>query len=311
MKKARIALVCFGEINTAIERLNLKHDEALSYLQSLNYDVLDGGLVIDDAQYASADKAVSVLQQGGDFSSIVVCVAGWVPTHAVIRVVDNFKHKPMLLWGLSGWKSGNKIITTAEQAGTTSLRSTLEALDFNFKFVYNMVGKPFPEKAITSFLDAAGAIHALRNERIVSVGYRDMLLYSTQYEATSVRRVFGVEVESMEMLEMVQLESEVEQKEVDTLVSYMKENWQMLKPAEDSLLETGARYALALGKKVEREGYKALTLNDVDGMKKLLNFPPAIVFILLSKIYGIDTTPENDVLGNLMQLIFQKITGKI
>ncbi|MGI6440160.1 MAG: L-arabinose isomerase family protein [Sphaerochaetaceae bacterium] len=310
MNKARIALVCFGEINTAIERLNLKHDEALSYLQSLNYDVLDGGLVIDDAKYASADKAVSVLQQGGDFSSIVICVAGWVPTHAVIRVVDNFKHKPMLLWGLSGWKSGNKIITTAEQAGTTSLRSTLEALDFNFKFVYNMVGKPFPEKAITSFLDAAGAIHALRNERIVSVGYRDMLLYSTQYEATSVRRVFGVEVESMEMLEMVQLESEVEQKEVDTLVSYMKENWQMLKPAEDSLLETGARYALALGKKVESEGYKALTLNDVDGMKKLLNFPPAIVFILLSKIYGIDTTPENDVLGNLMQLIFQKITGK-
>ena len=166
MKKARIALVCFGEINTAIERLNLKHDEALSYLQSLNYDVLDGGLVIDDAQYASADKAVSVLQQGGDFSSIVVCVAGWVPTHAVIRVVDNFKHKPMLLWGLSGWKSGNKIITTAEQAGTTSLRSTLEALDFNFKFVYNMVGKPFPEKAITSFLDAANKACSGRGRQV-------------------------------------------------------------------------------------------------------------------------------------------------
>ena len=46
-KKARIGYVCFGEVNTPIERLQMKHDEALAALKALDYDFVDGGLVID------------------------------------------------------------------------------------------------------------------------------------------------------------------------------------------------------------------------------------------------------------------------
>ena len=137
-----------------------------------------------------------------------------------------------------------------------------------------------------------------------------MLLYNTQYEAMSVRSTFGIEVESMEMLELVQNLDHVDPKEVEQLVRYMRDTWFLLKPCDVSLLETGARYALAVGKKIQEENYQAITINDVDGMKKLLNFPPAIVFMLITKLYGIDTTPENDVMGNLMQLIMKHLSGK-
>ena len=46
-----IGFVCFGEVNTPIERLNMKHDEALAALQAKVSNVVDGGLVIDDPAY--------------------------------------------------------------------------------------------------------------------------------------------------------------------------------------------------------------------------------------------------------------------
>ena len=191
--KTNIGFVCFGEVNTPIERLRMKHDEALGVLRGLGYEPLDGGLVIDDERYETADAAIEKLR-GFDMSALVVCVAGWVPTHAVIRVTDPWRHVPMLLWGLCGWMENGRLITTAEQAGTTALRPAFEALGYRFKYVYNIVGKDYPTKKISAFLDACGACRALRSARVGTMGYRDMLLYGTQYEGNSMRGQIGVEV---------------------------------------------------------------------------------------------------------------------
>ena len=141
----KVGFVCFGEVNTPIERLQMKHAEGLEVIRSLGYAVTDAGLVIDDPAYETADAAVAALE-GLDMSCLVLCIAGWIPTHAVIRVTDRFRHIPMLLWGLCGWKENGRIITTAEQAGTTALRPALEALGYTFKYVYNIIGNPYPLK---------------------------------------------------------------------------------------------------------------------------------------------------------------------
>ena len=58
----RVGFVCFGEVNTPIERLQMKHDEALGVLTAMGYDLLDAGLVIDDEKYATADAAAEKLR---------------------------------------------------------------------------------------------------------------------------------------------------------------------------------------------------------------------------------------------------------
>ena len=131
----KVAFLGFGEVNTPIERLEMKHDEGLEVIKSLNYDVIDGGLVIDDTEYKTADAAVAKLK-GEDMSAIVICVAGWIPTHAVIRVTDVFRHIPMVLWGLCGWYENGRLITTADQAGTTAIRPAMEAMGYTFKYIY-------------------------------------------------------------------------------------------------------------------------------------------------------------------------------
>lgn len=305
----KVGFVCFGEVNTPIERLYMKHDEALGVLKGMGYEPVDGGLVIDDEKYETADAAVAKLL-GIDMSCLVVCVAGWVPTHAVIRVTDHFRHVPILLWGLCGWKENGRIITTAEQAGTTAIRPTFEALGYSFKYVYNVIGKPYPTQKLSAFLRACSAKRALREQRVGTMGYRDMLLYGTQFEGNSMRSQFGVEVEPYEMLEMVRTADTLDEAKVAECVSFVKENWKFEKPCDDEVIVKGVRYALAVGKKIEARGWEAVTLIDVDGMKKLEGFPPAMVFMLLEHLYNVLTVPENDVMGAVTQLVMKNITGQ-
>ena len=307
--KNLIGYVCFGEVNTPIERLQMKHDEALAALKEKFENVVDGGLVIDDPAYETADAALAKLA-GLDLDCLIVCVAGWVPTHAVVRVTDRFRHLPMLLWGLCGWKENGRIITTAEQAGTTAIRPAFEALGYTFKYVYNVIGKEWPMGKIDAFVSACRAKKNLRMARVGTMGYRDMLLYGTQYEGNSMRGQIGVEVEPYEMLEMVRATETLDAAAVSEGVAYVKANWVFKKECADETVEKGVRYALAIAQKIKERGWEAITLIDVDGMKKLEGFPPAMVFMLLEYYSKVLTIPENDVMGAVTQLIMKYISGQ-
>lgn len=307
--RTRVGFVCFGEVNTPFERLQLKHDEAMKVISDKFDDIKDAGVVIDDPEYNTAKAAVAKLE-GYDMDCLIVCVAGWVPTHAVTYVTDPFRHLPILLWGLCGWYENGHLITTADQAGTTAIRPAFEALGYNFKYVYSIVNKPLPVEKVVAFVSAAHAKKNLRNARVGTMGYRDMLLYGTQYEGNSMRGKIGVEVEPFEMLEMVQNMDKLNAADISEGVKFVKENWVFKKPCDDSVIENGVKYALAVAMKIKERGMEAVTLIDVDGMKKLLGFPPAMVFMLLDHYCQVLTIPENDVMGAVTQLIMKYITGQ-
>ncbi|MDR0719064.1 MAG: hypothetical protein LBF78_05460, partial [Treponema sp.] len=300
--KGKLGFVCFGEVNTPFERLQILHDEALKTLKTLDADILDAGIVIDDPDYKTADGALCLLEHA-PMDCLIACVAGWIPTHAAIRVLDPCRTRPILLWGLCGWYEGGRLITTAPQAGTAALRPALESMGYRFKFVYNVAGNPPPVQKIEAFVSACHAAARLRHARVGTMGYRDMLLYGTQYEGNSMRGQFGVEVEPFEILEMIQNTEKLEKTAIEETLTFVKNNWKFEKPCADDIITRGVKYALAVGEKIKERGYEAVTLIDVDGMKKLLGFPPAMVFMLLEHYHGVQVIPENDIMGAVTQLM--------
>ena len=62
--------------------------------------------------------------------------------------------------------------------------------------------------------------------------------------------------------------------------------------------------------KLEKPKYQAISLIDVDGMKKLEGFPPAMVFMLIADLLGVCTTPEKDMIGYASQLMVRFLTGQ-
>ena len=307
---AKAAFVGFGEVNTPIDIIVRKCAAAADALEKEGVELIRVFPVTDDYEEKDIKKAVDALK-GKEFDYLVVCVAGWIPTHAVVKVTEHFREKPMVLWGLCGWiEEDGRLVTTADQAGTSAIRKTFYDLGYTFKFVYDIIGLPTNSKRVAQFGKAAEAAARLRHARVGMGGYRDMNLYGTQCDGPSLKRVVGAEVETFEMLELQQRYEAVTAEEKQAVIRDCMSKWKFLKDAKQESKEMAAGYYLAAKAICKERGYEAFSLKDVDGMKKLVGFPPAPIFMLLSDEEGLCTVPENDALGNVTQLMVKYLTGQ-
>ena len=306
---AKIGFIGFGEVNTPVDVIIRKCSAAEEALKAEGLDLVSVYPVADDYEEVQINDAVNKLG-AQKFDALVVCVAGWIPTHAVVKVTEHYRHLPMVLWGLCGWYEGNRLVTTADQAGTTGLRAAFEGLGYKFKYVYDIIGKKTRSKEVADYCLAAVAAKNLLHDKVGMAGYRDMNLYGTLYDGISLKKTTGVEIETFEMLEIQQRYDNLTEAEKREVVNNRILKWNFLKPANDDAMMKAAGYYLAVKQIANERGYKAISLKDVDGMKKLCGFPPAPIFMLLSED-GYTTVPENDSLGAVTQLMMSRLTGQL
>jgi len=307
--KVNAAFVGFGEINSPQQLIKDKCSIALEEIKTLGFSIMTTNHVTDDPAGVDVKRAIADLSQS-DFDLLIVCLAGWIPSHAVISVTNFFKDKPMILWGLAGDIENGRVVTAAPQAGTTALRKVFQDLGYKFRYVYNIIGKPSPLGTIKNFAMAALAVKSVENTKVGMMGFRDMKLYNTLYEGLSLKTKIGTEVEFFETLEMLRISENVSETEVQKILDKIKQEWNFEKPADDNFLRKGISYYLAIKSIAGENGFDAISLKDVDGMKKLLSFPPAMIFMLLSDELNLCTIPENDAMGAVTQLVVKHLTGQ-
>ena len=306
---AKIGFVGFGEVNTPVDVIIRKCSAAEAALKEEGLDLVSVFPVADDYEETQVNAAVKKLGEE-KFDALVVCVAGWIPTHAVVKVTEHYRHLPMVLWGLCGWYEGDRLVTTADQAGTTGLRATFEGLGYKFKYVYDVMGRKTKSAQVAEFCRAAITAKEMLTAKVGMAGYRDMNLYGTLYDGMSLKNKTGIEIETFEMLEIQQRYDKITDAEKLEIVNNRILKWNFTKPANKDAMMKAAGYYLAVKAIAEERHYKAISLKDVDGMKKLCGFPPAPIFMLLSED-GYTTVPENDSLGAVTQLMMKNLTGQL
>lgn len=306
----KAGFVGFGEVNTPKDIIDKKCRDAVALVESLGIQVHAVDAVSDDPAGREPARAAAELKKI-DFDFLIVCVAGWIPSWAVIATIEQFKHKPMLLWGLTGYMQGERFVTTADQAGTTALRKPMRDMSFRFKYVVSRLGKPAPADEIASFARACAAAERLRSAKIGMAGYRDMRLYGTLYDGVSLKTRVGPEIEHFELLELVQYMESLAEKDIAAAIDHMLKNWSFMKEPRPETLRQTARLYLAMKRKIEERGYDGISYSDVDGIKKLLKFAPAGAMTLLHDNMTVCSVPENDCLGAVTQLMTRFLTGQV
>jgi len=305
----KAAFVGFGEVNTPRDIVERLCDGARQRLERQNIELTASALVSDAPAGREAARACAALD-GKPFDLLILCLAGWIPSHAVMAVADRYRHKPMLLWGLSGWQEGDHFVTAAAQAGTTALRKPMADMGYRFKYVVDRMGAEPDDTNLLAFARAAQAAARLRGARIGMMGFRDMNLYGTLHDGVSLRSRIGPEVETFEMLEAVQIMERLDPQQVADLVASVRQRWTFETEAADETIAQAVRLYLAVHAKIRERDYAAVSLIDVDGVKKLLHFPPAAAFMLLHEEADVCTIPENDAMGSVTQLMTRFVTGQ-
>jgi L-fucose isomerase-like protein len=311
LPKIKAGLVGFGEVNSPQDLIARKIAGARETLEGLGLELVTTGPVTDDA--AGQDEARAREDLGrGDFDLLIVCLAGWIPSHTVIDVISPFAHKPMVLWGLTGYYENGRLVTTADQAGTTALRDPMQAMGFKFKYVYETPEEPFAgARKVAAFAEVARAAALLRRSRIGMMGYRDMRLYNTLVDGVSLRRVIGAEVDVFELLEVVQRMELVEAQDAKAIVEQLLDAWEFEGEVDPTVFDQPVRMYLAIKDMAKERGFQGVSLIDVDGVKKLLKFSPGLVMSLLMDIDNLAAVPENDGLGAITQLMMRYLTEQV
>jgi len=308
--RIKIGFVGFGEINTPIDLIINRCNRVVSTLRENGLEVVSASPVTDDAHGDGVTQAVHELSNE-DFSLLIVCVAGWIPTWAVISVIEPFKHIPMILLGLSGWDADGRFITTADQAGTTALRAPMQEMGFKFKYIVNFYRQAFPLDEVLDYCKAAAAFKRLKTAKIGMAGYRDMRLYATTYDAISLKMQIGPEIEHFDLLELKQGMDLVDAAEIERISSETLSKWEFINEPRSKTIQDSIRLFCAIYSKIEDRHYSAFSYCDVDGIKKLLGFAPAGALTLLHDHVVMPTIPENDTLGSVTQLILHFLTGQV
>ena len=243
----KIAFVGFGEVNTPYEMIVRKCKAAKESLEACGLELISVYPVTDDYEEKDIKRAVDTLKEE-NFDALVVCIAGWIPTHAVVKVTEHFRHKPMVLWGLCGWvEDDGRLVTTADQAGTTAIRKTFFDLGYDFKYVYDVVGLPSKVERVKNYCIAASAAAKLRHARSGMAGYRDMNLYGTQADGPSLKRVVGPEIETFEMLEIAQRYEKITEEQKDAVIRDCMSKWHFLKKVIEKYVFILVLEEIALG----------------------------------------------------------------
>ena len=303
--------VGFGEVNSPHDLIERKCKLAMQALENRGIHLIATAPVSDDRSGVDEKRALEELSTQ-NFDLLVICLAGWIPSHSVIDVIMPFAHKPMVLWGLTGEYVEGRLVTTADQAGTTGIRAALEALGLHFKYVYDTPDAPYAaSEKVANFCKVARAAALLKHARVGMMGYRDMKLSATLVDFVSLRRTIGPEVEIFESLEMAQLMETVDPDEIARLAKTIPKDWRCDQPLTTEVLEPGIRLYLAIMQKVMERDYEAISLIDVDGVRKLLHFLPAMTLMLLADQGGVASIPENDAPGAVTQLILRYLTGQV
>jgi L-fucose isomerase-like protein len=311
LPKIKAGFVGFGEVNSPRDLIERKITQAHERLEGLGVELVTTEPVHDDPAGQEEGRAREALGRQ-DFDLLIVCLAGWIPSHTVIDVISPFAHKPMVLWGLTGYYENGRLVTTADQAGTTALRDPMEAMGYKFKYIYDTPDDPYGSaRKVLAFAEIARAISLLRGSRVGMMGYRDMRLYATLVDGVSLRRVIGTEVDVFEMLEVVQRMASKDEAEVKAIVDWLLAEWEFEGEIDRAAFDQPVRMYLAIKDLVAERGYQGISLIDVDGVKKLLKFAPGLVMSLLVDLEKVATIPENDAPGLITQLVVRYLTGQV
>ena len=134
------------------------------------------------------------------------------------------------------------------------------------------------------------------------VGFGDMRLHTTAFDVRGLHETFGVEVESIDMLELQQRMDALETGEVDRQITLLTAAWQFTgaPPSTATMRKVVAAY-LVLDRIAAERGYAGLSIKCPTGVTAVMGFTPCMVGCLLARKYHY--VCENDIPGLLGQVI--------
>ncbi|KKR03478.1 MAG: hypothetical protein UT30_C0029G0006 [Candidatus Uhrbacteria bacterium GW2011_GWF2_39_13] len=240
-----------------------------------------------------------------DWDFLIANIVNWIDYRGVIRVLREFKDKPLVLYSFGGFTKGDTLVSPAAGAGSTALRFPLERWGFKFKYLFNAPDSPMDVDGIKKFGRAAHVARKLRYTRLGMIGFNDMGLYTTGYNPTSFRDKIGPEIESIDMLQLQKKMDSIDDVAVKAETAKITRDWEYpLGKPKDEVIEKAIRMYMATVEICKAKDFSAISYKCVEGIALEMNTVHSVPSALVASA-GYPYCDENDI-GNLTAEVMLK-----
>jgi L-fucose isomerase len=307
MEKLKAGYVSFGTQYYQPENLKKISARAESELAAAGIELHRTDPVTGEGR--EPERAIAELK-AGDWDFLIANIVNWIEVRGVTRVLLEFRDRPVLLYSQGGFTEGDTLICPAAGAGVTAIRYPLERWGFKFRHLFNAPDTPIDVGGIIKFGRAAQAARRLRRARVGLIGFNDMGLYTTDFSVVKLRDKIGVEVESLDMLQLLRRMEALDAKEVKQEIERVTRTWEYpLGKPKAEVVERVFRMYLATVQICREKNFSGFSYKCVDGVDAELGLTHAVPSSLVASA-GYPYVDENDV-GNLVaELMLKWVSGR-
>ena len=233
MKQVKIGLICValeGErIDLATEfaekaRESLAERELQLVSQPDAY-TLTAGQVIDQCRRAVREGA----------HAVVFLIGTWLLADHIIDAAKECT-VPIGIWGVPEPVSFSSV-------GVNVIHGAMDEMGIRHRLFYGMPGEDQVEDRIVKFARAAAAFAACRKARFGLIGGRTISAYPTAADPNQVKAMFGMEIEHIDQLVLLEKARAVKKEETDRLAERVKAAYGEVKVSPETLRKSVSIYA--------------------------------------------------------------------
>ena len=305
----RAGAIGVGHPGYVEELAQQRHREAVAQVSRTVPDLVDVGLHCDESLGSAAVDRLVKEHADKPFDALFLTQVSWAPPAIVLQLVRALPQLPMILYSPGGKIEKEVIHSIAPAAGAGSTLPVLRSHGIKFKYVWSEPDRPIEEATFLPFLRAAAAVRRLRGAKLGMVGFGDMRLQTSAFNVQELHRTFGVEVESVDMLELQKAMNALGEQSVLEQAEKLTAGWKYhddRTPSPASWIKVIGAY-LVLDRWASERGWVGVSIKCPTGVAAHMGFTPCMVGCLLARKYHF--VCENDIPGLLTQVILGLLSG--
>jgi len=273
--------------------------------------VVSAGLVTTEE---SAESAAAKFKEA-NIDALVACCVMWSEDQPLLRVLEQLRDTPLLVWCWTPGTSLPENLTALElmkwsgPVGAQQISGALRRSGRKFRFVLGNHNEKETITEIQEFLTAVAVVRSLRHARIGLLPYRYDVMTNTWVDEFHLMNRVGIDVIYISVSQLASSAASVKDGEVKSYVDELQ-GIRVLPQVSSKGLQEAARVSLGLAKMVKDQRLDALSIGDCnDELHAVLKCRPCLY---LPSVFerGVVVGSEGDLMGILAQLTLARLSGQ-
>lgn len=298
----KVGLLAAAHIREPEEKREELVSRCIEELKNRNFEIIFSGKIV----HSQSEVLENIRKfRRENVEAVIFIPTNWLEPPMIVHPMQSIKDLPLLIWGFpetTELLEGGLLLGSASTSAV--VKSALEQMGWQFGYVIGMPQWKDAVDEVERYLKVVLVSKKIRMSTIGLVGYESMGIYTATFDGLSLKKVFGIEVDSAaDSYILVEEMKKISPDEILSVESRLKNTCEVKDEIiQDKSFEKSIIMYLALKKMIKNRNWKALSVKCQHELTSYLKCSACLPLSMITD-EGIMGSCEGDIHAALTTLI--------